>query len=364
MFRMTFTPGTNGKFQLWKQNIVFKQADLGPVVHTVDWDNLGSPFDKKLQEISFQYDNNNLGPVTMLMDIETGIKGGTITTAAYSFVLDAATRGLQTFPFPDGVYVKQFRLYPQADFITWRNWDYKMTAEVQPPDIVEWTDQSDLSWPCEKLARMLLLDINSGGVPLAIDLLADGVVVQSFSITTTQDDRYRELPTNSDLIGKLWKLHLTPGTNGASQIYSAKMDFMRDVCYTNYYDSYETNLGTNLFKFLKQGRIDYKSPSPITLTIYRDGGQTFYTVTLPAQAYRNVYRFYLPAINAGVLNKSVKYRIRMSCAGNFALYADSSIEFGAFGQDQMGAFLLSTMGAENQLSVATPMLGSFLATTG
>ncbi len=364
MFRMTFTPGTNGKFQLWKQNIVFKQADLGPVTHTTDWDNMKYPYDKKLQEITFQYDNGSLGPVTMVMDTETGLKGGTINVAAYTFVLDASTRGLQTFAFPDGVYVKQVRLYPQADYITWRNWDYILKAENQPADVTLWTDYEDMGWPCEKIARNLLLNINTGGVACSIDVVADGAVMQTFSVTTTQQDRYRELPFNSNLIGKLWKLELAPGTNGYAQIYDARLDYVREPCAVNYYDSYESNLGTNLWKFLKQGRIHYQCPSTITLTFFRDGGQTFYSVVLPAHPTRDVYRFYYPAINGGALNKSVIYRIQMTSASSFKLYADSNIEFGVFGGDQMAAFQLVQAGAEQQMSVATPMIGNFLSGTG
>lgn len=363
MFRFTFVPGANGKFQLFDQNIVFEPADPGPISHTVDFDNMQYPYDKKLQEITFSYDNNSLGPVVMVCDTETGLQGGTINVAAFTFTLTAATRGLQTFPFPDGVYVKQFRFYPQSDFISWRNWKYVMKAENQPPDVTLFTSYTDLGWPCEKIARNLLININTGGIPCSIAVVADGNTVQTFTVTTTQSDRYRELPFNSDLIGKLWKLETTPGSGGYAQIYTATLDFVREPCAVNYYDSYESNLGYAGWKALKQARIHYQCPNPITMTFFRDNGQTFYSVTLPAQPYRDVFRFYFPAISGGILNKSVIYRIQMTSSSAFKLYADSQVEFMQFGADQMGAFALVQAGAEQQQSVATPMVGSFLGGT-
>jgi hypothetical protein len=350
---------TGARFQLWSWDVIHEKADLGPVTHSYDWDAMGSAFDKQLQEITFRYDNNSQGPVTMLVDTETGINGGTINIAAYSFVLNQTGRAIQTFAFPDYQYCKQIRVYPQSDFVTWRNWKHSVVAVKQPPDIVEFTDWSNLGYPCQKIARNLLLDINTNNVAATVNLLADGSTVQSFPVTTTQQQRYVILACNSNLIGVLWKLELTPGTGGATQLYAASLDYLTEPCAVNYVDTYEQDFGYTGFKFIKQIWVHYTSTAIVTLSIYVQGDTLFYQYTLPAQSTRDIVRFYLPAINGGVLNKSKTYRATLSSTGTFKLYADSRIDYGMFGRDQMAAFAITSVNPETQLPVAGPHIGAW-----
>lgn len=347
---------TGARFQLWSWDVIWEKADMGPVTHSTDWDYLGWPYDKQLQEITFQYDNNSQGTVTMLMDTETGIQGGTINVAAYSFFLNQTGRAIQTFPFPDNVYVKQVRVYPQSDFVQWRNWKYKISAINQPADITEFTNWNDFGYPCEKIARNLMLNIDTGGVAASINLLADGNLMQTFSVTTNTNARSAVLPCNSNLIGRLWKLDLAPGTGGKTQLYNWALDFIKEPCAVDYVDTYEQDFGVQNWKFLKQVWMRYTAPSPITMNIYVENDVLFYSTTLPAQATRELFRFYLPAGSTGALNKSRTYRIILSSSSPFKLYADSRVDYGVFGADQTGSFALSATSAETQLPVAPPQL--------
>lgn len=346
-----------GRVQLWTWDVVHEKADLGPITHTTDWDNLKWPYDKELQEITFQYDNNNSGPVTMLMDIMTGVQGGTITIAAYSFSLNQATRAIQTFPFPDGVYVKQIRIYPQSDYVSWRNWKYLIKAENQPADVTEWTDWNNLGWPCEKIARNLILDINTGGVPATITLQADGNTMQTFTATTTYPTRDVVLPCNSNLIGRLWRLLLAPGTNGSAQLFGWKLDYVKEPCAVDYMDTYEQDFGVPNWKFMKTMWLRYASTASITITFYVENDTAFYSLTLPQNNTREYQKFYFPSINSGVLNKSRTYRILIQSSGLFKIYADSIIEYEVFGEDQIRAFKINPSSPELQFPVASPTIG-------
>lgn len=348
---------SGGRVQLWTWDIVHEKADLGPITHTTDWDNMQWPYDKQLQEITFEYDNNSSGPVTMYMDTMTGINGGTINYEAYSFSLNQGTRAIQTFPFPDLVYVKQIRIYPASDFVSWRSWKHKVKAVNQPPDITEWVDWTNLGWPCEKIARNLILDINTAGVAATITLQADGNTMQTFTVTATENARDVVLPCNSNLIGRLWRILLSPGTNGATQLFGWKLDYVKEPCAVAYMDTYEQDFGVPNWKFMKAMWLRYTSTAAITLFFYVEDATLFYSLTLPQSSTREYQKFYFPSINGGVLNKSRTYRILVSSSGTFKMYADSIVEYEVFGEDQIRSFKINPSSAELQLPVASPMLG-------
>lgn len=236
---------------------------------------------------------------------------------------------------------------------------YKFNHEPMPPDCIFMTPWADLGYEFDKIARNLVLDIDTGNVAASIQLQADGATVQTFAVTTNSNDRDRVIACNSDLEGRLWRLSLTPGSGGKTQLWKAGLDFVADVNSVTYVDTYEQDGGFIGWKAMKQCWLDYKSSGPITVTFIVDGGLIFYTVTLPAQTTRELVRFYLPAANAGVLNKTKKFRVKISGASGFRLYANSTIELVLFGVDQRGAFALTNTSAEKQLPIAQMMTGGW-----
>lgn len=331
MFRLLNTAGAGGKFQLYDHKIIMLPADRGPVMHSYDWDYLEWPYDKHLKELTIEYDLSYNGPTptTVYMDTMTGIKGGTITIHPYSFILDQTGRALQTFPFDAGVYVKQVRLYPQADTTIFKEWKYRFDFDKMPADIVEFTDWKDLGWPCQKIFRSLEIELNTDGVDCAVQLQLDGTTVYSFVINSTINNRRRIITLPSDLVGINERLLFTPGTNGAAQYFAHSYEFIKEPCAVSHWDSYETTFGYDGWSFIKQVWLQYISPSPITVSFYSDGGTLFYQKTLPAHPQRDVERFYLPAWqftnNQFVLNKSKRHRIMVDETNNpFRFYPDAS----------------------------------------
>ncbi len=220
------------------------------------------------------------------------------------------------------------------------------------------TPWSDLGYVFDKIARNLVLDIDTGGVPCTIQLQADGVTMQTFTVTSASNDRDRVIATNSNLEGRIFRLTFAPGANGKAQVFSAGLDYLADVNSVSYVDTYWQDLGWTGWSAIKQAWIVYQG-SAIAIRFLTDGDTLFYTATLPSSATRITSRFYLPAVNAGVLNKSKLHRIQVTGSGAFRLYAGSLLEVINFGTDQRTSFSLVNVSAEMQLKVAQMMTGAW-----
>lgn len=350
MFRLVNTAGMGGKFQLYDHRIIMLPADRGPVLQTWDWSYLGWPFDKKLKRFTVEYNTQNT-PTTILIDTMTGIKGGTINTAAFSFVLDQPGRALQTFPFPDGVYVKQLRMYPQSDNVVFKEWQPTWDKDNYPADIFEFTDWSDLGWPCQKILRSLEIEMDTGGVAATIQIQADGANVGvPISITTTATNRRQIISLPSDIVGINFRLLFTPGTNGKTQYFSHEWEAIREPCAVTHWDSYEVAFSYNGWSFIKQMWLQYICPANVTVSIYSDGGNLFFQQVLPPHALRDTERFYLPAIQftngLAVLNKSKRHRIQIDSFSPFKFYLEQSkIEWMPIAAEQRQAYQQMTFSA-------------------
>lgn len=345
-FRLLMTPGANGKAQLFGMKPKFLKLDPGPVEHSFSWDDLDHPYDKRLTEVTFEYENSG-GTIQMVVDTVTGIDGTTQNLQALTFTLSGTIgRSKQTFAIPDGYVVKMVRVKPFSTAPTFRIWRYVFAKNPYPPDKVAVTEWSDYAWACEKIARGVTLDIDTGGVACTVEAQADGVTQETFSVTTTTLDRVRIISfgqADNERIGKLWRLKFTPHASGKAQIFNHEFEFVREPCYKTHMDTLEFVLGSAGWKMLKQCWLEYVCLGQITVTIYRDGvSQIFYQVTLPAQAKRNVERFKFPKISNGKLNKSKAYRMTIDAVETskpFKLYRDSSrIESKAFGGDQRAGY--------------------------
>ncbi len=336
--RLKITPGTipgSGRFQLFSHAFVWLPADKGPVKHSFDWDDLGHPFDKRLKTVTLEYDKG-APPATMLMDILTGIDG-TTQNVAPPFVLTGTGRSKQTFAIADNTFVKMIRFRPSSvPDGNFKHWEYRFDFDPYPADIVLFTDKDDVGWPCDKILRTISLEIDTGGVAATVDLMVDGTLTQSFSVTSSANDRVRILTPNSDIVGRLFWLQLAPGGGGKTQVFGAvKYDVIREPCAVTRWDSYETGWGIPGFRILRQIWLHYICAASVTFSIYRDGGTLFLQKTLPAHTRRDVERFFLPDINGAALNKSKIHRFVVTSASPFKLYEDlSKLEVIPLGVDQ------------------------------
>lgn len=354
MARILANAGSNGKFQLFSGSYITLPADKGPVLHSFDWDDLGWPYDKRLKEVTIEYDTASVD-TTIWMDTIVGTLGRTHVTHAQTFALGGVGRAQQTFPIQDGQIVKMVKLYPASTTVDFREWKYKFDFERMPADIALFTEWTDLDYKCEKIIREITIDCDTGGRPTTIELQADGATVYTFQITGTSMDRVTINTVPSNIIGRMFRLKLTPGAGGKAQLFSYKFERILEPCYLTHWDSYEQSFGSNGFKFIKQIWLEYICQRPITFSIYRDDGQLFYVATLPAHPFRQVERFYLPKqflVNGiQAYNKSKVYRFVLDSTlqtpsdtlkDPFKFYRDASrIETRNLSQDERSGYLQS-----------------------
>lgn len=338
---------SGGRFQLWEYKPVFRPSDKGAVYHTFDWDNLDHPYDKKISEVTIEFETSGKD-VVVVLDTITGINGNTENLAVQSFTLNSSGRGYKTFPIPETI-CKMVRI--RALSTAGRNnrldndfkmWGYKFGNTVPyPPDIQKFSEWTDLEYPCDKIFRGVGLSIDTGGVSCTVALEVDGVVKQTFTVNTTSAARQTFLTAqnSTEIIGKMYRLTFTPGSGGKAQVFGApQFNTVKDSCPFVFLDSYEQGLGSAGYSVLKQFWADYKCDGSITIKFYNEYNVLFYSKTLGPHASRDVERFYLPSINNGVINKSKKHRITIEAVDPtkpFKWYRDTSrLEYINLSSDQ------------------------------
>ena len=296
-----------------------------------DYDDLGWPWDKRLKTVTIEYDTSSVN-VTINLDTVSGINGSTNTQAMQQFVINGG-RSKQTFAIADGTIVKLVRLRGSTG-VLFKEWEYKFDYERLPADTVLFSEWVNSDYACDKIFRSLTIDIDTGGVACGVQLQIDGANAGPvIPVTTTSNDRRRILSLPSNLIGRIWRVVLTPGTGGKAQLFSVEADVIREPCALTEWDSYETGFGFDGFKIIYQVWVEYVCASTVTMNIITDTGTLAFT--LPAQAQRSLYRFYVPVSVGAVLNKSKIYRIQLTSASAFKLYTDSSrFEVMPIGTDQ------------------------------
>jgi hypothetical protein len=330
--KLQLTPGTGGKTQLFSHNFITVPADKGPVLHSYDWDNLGTPTDKILHSVFMEYEVQL--PVVMLVEGVSGLTGNQSVSTITTFTLNPSGRKQEEFSLPDGTIVKMVRIRPSTTAdpeSTAKIYKVEFKKEALPPDFVRFTERSDLGYPCEKVFRSVTVDMDTGGKEATIEVEIDGVVTSTFYMATTRNDKIRTFSFLSDTdntytMGRQVRLLTSVASGGKTQLYNYNFDFTREPCPATFWDSFEQFFGSNGFKYMKQAWVEYRSTGQITVRFYRDGGQLFYEKTLPQQTQRGVQRFFLPESNTNIVNKSHSYRITIEAepTSHFYMYRDSS----------------------------------------
>lgn len=340
--RLKITPAPNGKFQLFHHEFVVSPADKGPVIHTWDWDDLGHPYDKLVTSVSLEYEVTAAAVVRL-----QGLKGTAGSQTAVSLMditLSPGGRRKESFALPDSTVVKMVRLFPLSTNADFRYWRYLFESTKYPADVVSQVEWSNLGWPYEKIARWLVLDVDTGGVPAAVRLEADGQIVETFQVSTSQFDRYRILATSPNLIGKMWRITATPGPGGKFQLFSWALEHVKEPPLLTNWRSYQTTFGVESWKFIKQVWVEYLSSSPLTFSIWVDGDMLFYQKTLPAHPSRSTERFYLPAYSGGVANRSKVYVFGFECPSGAKMYPGGTrCEWKPISSDQRASYAQSPL---------------------
>lgn len=339
--RLLNAAGSGGKFQLFGHQFVTLAADKGPVLQTFDWDDLGHPYSKRLRTVTIEHEIDTES-AEMILDVMDGNNGTVITLDALKprITLQGTTRAVQTFAMPDQFYATAVRFHPASTNVNFKMWKYSFDAENLPQNTILFTDYDDLGYPCEKILRSLILDVDTGNVPASVGVEVDGEIKYTFEIQTSAVDRSRVIAFPSDIIGFRFRLRTTPGAGGKFQMFKYQYDRVLEPCRVSQWDSYEQSFGSNGYKICKQIWFEYLSTCDVRMEFYCDDGGLLWTAVMPKHDTRAVYRVPLPKLDDSglVYNKSKVYRVKLFAVddnGWFKLYRDSTrIETMNTGKDQ------------------------------
>jgi len=293
---------------------------------TEDWDDLGYPYDKRLDQITFQYDAKG-GEISAYLDIIYGTSGNLESDNVQTFSLTGSGRSQPSFAIKtssgDWVVAKMVRLRYIGDgdyCIYGRN----ITFEKYPPDIVRFTEPNDWGTPYLKYFQQLTLDVDTGGVNATVNVIIDGSVAQTLTVNTTSDSRrvtYTLLPNLSGY--KAW-IESQPGASGKFQLFSynfvAAQADKGAVIHTFDWD----DLGHPYDKLLKSVSVEYEVTEDAVMNIdglkgttgaqetinitsisLRSGGRYHETFAMPVDAVVRMVRLYPQ--NTNVYFKSWNY---------------------------------------------------------
>lgn len=314
-----------------------------------DWDNLGHAHDKRLQQLSLEFDVGGT-PVDLDLDVMYGIGGASQALAVATFSLDSPastdltgpTRARRTYPINLSYPVKLVRLRANVPLQQIKKWDYHFEFLPYPPDIVRFTEWDYLGYAGEKVLTEVSIEMDTGGVECQVDVQADGLTKRTFKVKTTMDSRFVLLtmntPGDEEIIGTQFRLALTEGVGGKAQLFKHQFHVVPEPFGVTFWDSGVQTFGSNAWRFIKQIWVQYRSCGGIIFRIYTDTKQLLQEIELPAHRHRDVERFYVDVTSVdGVYNKSKTYRFTAQSydpCGPLYLYQDSSrVEWGLVGAD-------------------------------
>ncbi len=330
-------------YKQWKYH--FEQVNYPyDFVRVTPWKDASSPVDKEPSWLWIDSDTSGVAASVQLQN-----ENGTVMTVSHT---GTSSNRKKNYAIPVDTHAKMWRVLSQEGtggrFQLWgwgfERWQpFEQSSPINPPEIILATPWNDFSYPFEKLARNLIITINTGGVACSVALqTSEAGTVFTTSVTSTNTTRPQApIPCTANLLGKMWRLVFTPGTGGLSQLWNWSLDCVREPAAVKSWDSYEQTLGSKFFKFIAQGWWMYTCASSVTLTILSDTGTS--SVTLPAHSTRATERFPLPSVWGSGLNKSKGYRVQLSSASPMKFYpAGSGLEFMVFGGDRHAAYQQST----------------------
>lgn len=201
-------------------------------------------------------------------------------------------------------------------------------------------DFSDEGYPDDKIFRWLDMEIDTGGITATLIIQIDSETTAfSAPIQTTYSARNITVSMPSNLIGRMVRLVLIPGSGGKINFYKKTWSYAKEPAALTAWDSYEMTFGYNGYSWMKQCWLEYLCPSDVTITFYSDGDNQFFQKVLPAHPQREVERFYFPAYVGLNLNKSKTHRFTLIATSPCKLYKESSrLEWLVCGADQRGAY--------------------------
>ena len=282
------------------------------------WDEVGTPTEKFFVQFMLEIDTNS-ADVTVTPEVDgVDLTPFTVNTTSQQKVY-------LSFPKDTKGTLLRFKLETAAatEFIYYKH-DVETLVEPRPltggaggTGQTEWTSES---WPGDKRLRQLILDIDTQGNAVTVNVEVDGVVTQSPVITTT-GRQIEIISLDVDTIGKLVRLTFE---GGPYSYYNHNFEFLRDPLDVTRWDTYELDFGYTRFKFIRRMWIASEGATIITLEIFVDEpglatpDHTLTFLTNPASGWERE----LLRLPAGL--KGQFFRFVFTSASPFKLWFDQS----------------------------------------
>lgn len=182
----------------------------------------------------------------------------------------------------------------------------------------------------DKVYNEFTLDLDTGGSTLNVFLLFDNAatVVSLGTVGGVAGRKQVTFPINSGngQVSKNVALRITGSvspTVAAVHLYQWHIKAAVDAEQRKTFDTYWAKMGTDEFKFLKQGYFEILAPDPggIAFNVYLEGSATAaYSFSLPQALVRTSVKVRFPAFKAKL------WRFVATSAGDFKLYGESFLE--------------------------------------
>lgn len=265
---------------------------------SMDWMDLGYDKDKKLYQMSVEFDSIGTDR-TIVLDTLSGRDGKVYTEATQSFVLSnptavpGSTKVRKTFPVEPTVIAKMVRVRPASSLASGGLGSIDFFAidtivfdkEDFPADIVSKTPWDDGGNSYLKYLNQIVLEVNTNNVAITVKAQADGVDKFTFTVQATESDRQRFVTVPTGITGYRWRLFVDPAQSaiasgaGMFQLFNHSLKMQPadkgEVGHTFDWDE----LGHPWDKYLRTVTVEWDNTGGADVTMQLDtlsgiGGQT------------------------------------------------------------------------------------------
>ena len=228
-----------------------------------NWDDVGNSSDKYFNQLILEI-NTLSQDVTVTPEVDL--------VAQPAFTVNTTGQKKVYLSFAKDTKGSLIRLKIQAatstEFIYY-NHSYEVLAEPRPVTASQ-TEWSTMSWGGDKRLRQLILDIDTFGEPVDVRVEVDGVISETFSVTTTTGRKVQTLSLKKDTIGKICRLTFNSPGSDSFEYYNHDFEFLRDPLDVTRYDTYELDFGYSRWKYIRRLWVAAQGASAITLEIFID----------------------------------------------------------------------------------------------
>jgi hypothetical protein len=232
------------------------------------WDDIGVSTEKFFNELVLEIDTNSQD-VTVTPEVDL--------VNQPAFTVNTAGQKRLYLSFPKDTKGSLIRLLISADTSTefiYYNHAYEVLPEPRPGGGTSGdnsqTEWSSMGWAADKRLRQLVLEIDTFGNPLDVNVEIDGVISETISVTTTTGRELLILSLAADTIGKICRLTFnSPGSNDFLY-YTHDFEFLKDPLDATRWDTYELDFGYSRWKYIRRLWIAAQGASAITLDVFID----------------------------------------------------------------------------------------------